>query len=148
MDQARKDLIRRLVVSHNNSASAFDDFVLGKGKGLIALLFGPPGTGKTLTAEAIAEVAQVPLYAVSSGRLGHQASKIELTLTKILRLAKHWKTVLLLDEADVFLVQRTITDIERNAVVSVFLRELEYYQGILLLTTNQAHVIDEAFQSL
>jgi SpoVK/Ycf46/Vps4 family AAA+-type ATPase len=70
-----------------------------------------------------------------------------VALSVILKLAGHWKAVLLLDEADVFLAQRTITDIERNAIVSIFLRELEYYQGILLLTTNQVDVIDEAFQS-
>lgn len=30
----------------------FDDFITGKGKGLIILLHGPPGIGKTMTAEA------------------------------------------------------------------------------------------------
>lgn len=37
--------------------------------------------------------------------------------------------VVLLDEADVFLEQRTLTDLQRNALVSVFLRVLEYYDG-------------------
>lgn len=136
-----------LVIAHSSGASNFDDFVKGKGLGLIGLLFGPPGSGKTLTAEAIAETAQMPLYVVSSGALGHQAKDIHDMLSNILRLASHWKAVLLLDEADVFLAQRSPVDIERNALVSVFLRELEYYQGILLLTTNQAEVIDEAFKS-
>ncbi|KAI6089961.1 P-loop containing nucleoside triphosphate hydrolase protein [Hypoxylon rubiginosum] len=147
MEKTIKDVIYQLVVAHGVGASDFDDFVKGKGKGFVGLLFGPPGSGKTLTAEAIAETAQMPLYSVSSGALGHEASKIHDRLSKILKLAGHWKAVLLLDEADVFLAQRTTTDIERNAIVSVFLRELEYYQGILLLTTNQAEVIDEAFQS-
>ena len=147
MEKTVKDVIYQLVVSHSIGASKFDDFVKGKGKGLVGLLFGPPGSGKTLTAEAIAETAKMPLYAVSSGALGHEAVQIHDKLSIILKLASHWKAVLLLDEADVFLAQRSITDIERNAIVSVFLRELEYYQGILLLTTNQAEVIDEAFQS-
>ncbi|XXH03772.1 hypothetical protein Hte_010178 [Hypoxylon texense] len=147
MEKTIKDTIYQLVVAHGVGASDFDDFVKGKGKGFVGLLYGPPGSGKTLTAEAIAETAQMPLYSVSSGALGHEASKIHNRLSKILKLAGHWKAVLLLDEADVFLAQRTTTDIERNAIVSVFLRELEYYQGILLLTTNQAEVIDEAFQS-
>ena len=147
MDESLKDVIYKLVVSHGTGSSKFDDFVKGKGKGLIGLLFGPPGSGKTLTAEAIAETAKMPLYAVSSGALGHEASQIHERLAGILKLASHWKAVLLLDEADVFLAQRTITGIKRNAIVSIFLREIEYYQGILLLTTNQAQVIDEAFQS-
>lgn len=147
MEKSLKEVIYKLVVAHSKGASTFDDFVKGKGKGLIGLLFGPPGSGKTLTAEAIAETAKMPLYSVSSGALGHEATQIHERLSDILKLASHWKAVLLLDEADVFLAQRTITDIERNAIVSVFLRELEYYQGFLLLTTNQADVIDEAFQS-
>ena len=35
----------------------------------------------------------------------------------------------------------------RNAVVSVFLRVLEYYPGILFLTTNKVGHFDEAFKS-
>jgi SpoVK/Ycf46/Vps4 family AAA+-type ATPase len=148
MEDSLKDTIYRLIIAHSRSSSSFDDFVKGKGRGLIGLFFGPPGAGKTLTAEAIAETAHMPLYAVSSGALGHEATQIHDRLSVILKLAGHWKAVLLLDEADVFLAQRTITDIERNAIVSIFLRELEYYQGILLLTTNQVEVIDEAFQSM
>lgn len=35
----------------------------------------------------------------------------------------------------------------RNAFVSIFLRSIEYYQGILFLTTNRREEFDEAFQS-
>lgn len=147
MEPSLKNNIYQLVIAHSNDATNFDDFVKGKGKGLIGLLFGPPGSGKTLTAEAVAETAKMPLYMVSSGALGDDPADIEDKLSAILKLASHWKAVLLIDEADVFLAERTPTDIERNAIVSIFLRELEYYQGILLLTTNQAQVIDEAFQS-
>ena len=55
--------------------------------------------------------------------------------------------MLLLDEADVFLEKRTVQDIHRNALVSIFLRLLEYFQGILFLTTNRVETFDEAFQS-
>jgi hypothetical protein len=43
----------------------------------------------------------------------------------------------LLDEADVFLEDRDMRDLNRNALVSVFLRALEYYDGILILTSNR-----------
>lgn len=36
---------------------------------------------------------------------------------------------------------------ERNAFVTIFLRLLEYYQGILFLTTNRIEEFDSAFQS-
>ncbi|KAL8726754.1 MAG: hypothetical protein Q9181_005933, partial [Wetmoreana brouardii] len=39
--------------------------------------------------------------------------------------------------ADVFLEQRESHDISRNALVSIFLRMSEYFQGILFLTTNR-----------
>jgi hypothetical protein len=34
-----------------------------------------------------------------------------------------------------------------NSLVSVFLRKLEYYQGIMLLTTNRVSDFDDAIQS-
>jgi AAA+ superfamily predicted ATPase len=52
-----------------------------------------------------------------------------------------------LDEADVFLEERQTTDLARNALVSVFLRVLEYYDGILILTSNRVGTFDEAFKS-
>jgi hypothetical protein len=45
------------------------------------------------------------------------------------------------------LQERHLHDINRNALVSVFLRRIEYYDGILFLTTNRQGQIDEAFQS-
>ena len=58
-----------------------------------------------------------------------------------------WDVVLLLDEAEVFLQKRSPTDVKRNALVSIFLRQLEYYQGILVLTTNLIEQCDPAFES-
>jgi AAA+ superfamily predicted ATPase len=62
-------------------------------------------------------------------------------------LAATWRTVLLIDEADVFLERRSLHDLHRNAMVSVFLRVLEYYSGILFLTTNRVTTFDDAFKS-
>lgn len=52
-----------------------------------------------------------------------------------------------MDEADVFLEQRSLEDLQRNALVSVFLRVLEYHDGILILTSNRVGTFDEAFRS-
>ena len=46
-----------------------------------------------------------------------------------------------------FLEKRTFSDMHRNALVSIFLRLLEYFQGILFLTTNRVETFDDAFQS-
>lgn len=60
---AHKTVLKTLVESQNAGASAkFDDFVSGKGHGLVINLFGNPGTGKSLTAEAMSEcTSPVPL---------------------------------------------------------------------------------------
>ena len=72
---------------------------------------------------------------------------MENNLEQNFTLAHKWDCVLLLDEADVFLQARDKEDMRRNSVVSVFLRVLEYYSGILFLTTNKVGHFDEAFKS-
>lgn len=144
-----KDLIRALVLTHTakKSHDDFDDTIKGKGKGLVFLLHGPPGVGKTLTAETVAEYTKRPLYVISSGDLGTDSAHLEKSLSRALDLATTWKAVLLIDEADVFLERRVNRDVKRNALVSIFLRVLEYYQGILFLTSNRVHSFDDAFKS-
>ncbi len=88
---------------------------------------GPPGTGKTLTAEGISELLKCPLYMVSAGELGTDSRYLETELQKILDICHTWGAILLLDEADVFLEKRSMHDIHRNALVGVFLRQLEYF---------------------
>ncbi len=144
----QKSIVKALVESHTfHAAQNIEDVIQGKGKGLVAVLHGPPGTGKTLTAEGIAELLRRPLYMVSAGELGTDPRMLEAELNKLLDLSHSWGAVLLLDEADVFLEKRTIHDIHRNALVSIFLRLLEYFQGILFLTTNRVETFDDAFQS-
>ncbi|KAI9841976.1 MAG: hypothetical protein M1837_007542 [Sclerophora amabilis] len=148
LPENQKSIVKALVESHTfHAAQNIDDVIQGKGKGLVAVLHGPPGTGKTLTAEGIAELLKCPLYMVSAGELGTDPRTLEGELNKILDIAHSWGAVLLLDEADVFLEKRTIQDIHRNALVSIFLRLLEYFQGILFLTTNRVETFDDAFQS-
>ncbi|KAI1105317.1 P-loop containing nucleoside triphosphate hydrolase protein [Jackrogersella minutella] len=149
LNENRKKFIYSLVKQHGFKANedGFDDFVSDKGKGLVGLLAGPPGVGKTFTAEAVAEITHQPLYVISSGELGDSSSSVQNNLADALELGETWRAVVLLDEADVFLAKRDDQNLVRNAVVSVFLRLLEYYQGILLLTTNRLDSFDDAFQS-
>ena len=82
-----------------------------------------------------------------AGDLGTNVELLERNLVEITSLAHKWKAIVLLDEADVYLEQRLLQDVQRNGLVSVFLRYLEYFQGIMFLTTNQVTTFDEAFQS-
>ncbi|KAH8892828.1 P-loop containing nucleoside triphosphate hydrolase protein [Thozetella sp. PMI_491] len=133
--------------SPTNNPRAQIDLVQGKGRGLIILLHGPPGTGKTSTAETIAAYTGKPLYSITCGDIGTFPREVENNLSDHTRRAEKWGCVLLIDEADVFLAHRNWTDMTRNALVSIFLRHLEYYSGILFLTTNIVGIIDEAFKS-
>jgi SpoVK/Ycf46/Vps4 family AAA+-type ATPase len=143
--EVQKEFVRDLVESH--SESGFDDIVRDKGKGLVGLLSGPPGVGKTLTAEAVAEIARRPLYTITSGELGSKAESVQSGLDSLMELSEAWNAVVLLDEADVFLMERDNGNLARNAITSIFLRRLEYYQGILILTTNRQTTFDPAFKS-
>ena len=136
----QKSVIKALLQSHDltsRSRQTVDDFITGKGRGLVMLSHGPPGVGKTLTAESLAESLRRPLYHVSIGELGTDPRHLEQGLVKISDLAHRWGAILLLDEADVFLEARVMQDVHCNALVTIFLRMLEYFSGILFLTTNR-----------
>ncbi|KAE8442756.1 hypothetical protein EG329_002896 [Mollisiaceae sp. DMI_Dod_QoI] len=116
-----KELIQALVTAQISQVHTAPDIIAGKGNGLIILLHGGPGTGKTLTAESIAELEERPLYRVTCGDIGMEPEDVER--------------------------ERSLADLKRNALISVFLRVLEYYNGILVLTTNRVGTFDEAFKS-
>lgn len=146
LPQTHRDTISPLVKHFYNTNCL--DFIAGKKKGLVFLLGGKPGTGKTLTASAIAELNEKPLYCIGSGDLGTSPDLIDNNLKKIFDMVEKWGGMVLIDEADVFMSRRTDYNIDYNACVSVFLRLIENYTGILFLTTNKEHVkIDNAFDS-
>ncbi|KAK2788361.1 hypothetical protein FQN52_006685 [Onygenales sp. PD_12] len=142
-----KELIKALVTVHTHSTKRSADIIEGKGNALIILLHGGPGTGKTLTAESVAELTRKPLYRVTCGDIGSNAYEVEKYLESVFLINTIWGCVVLLDEADVFLEERRETDVQRNALVSVFLRALEYYDGMLVLTSNRIGTFDTAFKS-
>ncbi|KAB2568835.1 Katanin p60 ATPase-containing subunit A1 [Lasiodiplodia theobromae] len=142
-----KKVILAFVESQITLGGQFDDVVQGKDQGVILLLTGEPGVGKTLTAESVAEEMRRPLYSTSASELGNKADEVEKNLQRALEISAKWGAVLLLDECDVFLEKRSTADIHRNMIVSVFLRLLEYYRGVLLLTTNRVSAFDPAFES-
>ncbi|CZS92550.1 uncharacterized protein RAG0_03160 [Rhynchosporium agropyri] len=124
----KKKAVQALSEAHVKRAMthSFDDVVAGKRQGFSVLLqlvsspcgwhlltqyiSGPPDVGKTLTAELIAEHLRRPLMPVSAGELGTTAETVEMRLPRIFKRASRWKAVLLLDEADVLLEQRSSHD--------------------------------------
>lgn len=93
----RKMLLQSLVEAHNGDLQ-FDDFVQGKGHGLVINLFGPPGVGKTLSAEATSEHVRRPLYVVGGGDVGTDATSLDNTLQQTFDIATSWQAIVLIDE--------------------------------------------------
>ncbi|RMZ01523.1 hypothetical protein D0864_03432 [Hortaea werneckii] len=112
------------------------DFIEGKGAGQIILLH-----------EGISEWLRRPLLALTVADIGITETSVEQELMKWFDLAEAWNAVLLVDEADIFLEQRKNRDLSRNGLVSAFLRRMEYFRGLLFLTTNRVGQIDDAFVS-
>ncbi|RSL64478.1 hypothetical protein CEP54_004705 [Fusarium duplospermum] len=147
LPQDYKRIIRAFAHAQTSGLDDFDDVIKGKGRGIVMLLSGEPGTGKTLTSESVAETMHKPLYGMSAGELGDLAHEVEENLNRVLELSTRWRAVLLLDECDVFLERRSSSNLQRNKLISIFLRLLEYYQGVMFLTTNRVSSFDPAFES-
>ncbi|KAI0450704.1 P-loop containing nucleoside triphosphate hydrolase protein [Xylaria acuta] len=148
LDKVAMQTIRALATRQNSKREVWAaDFVDRKGAGQIMLLHGPPGVGKTYTVEAIAEFLHRPLLALTVADIGTQETRVESELFKWFSLAEAWNAVLLVDEADIFLERRHNRDLARNGLVSAFLRRMEYFKGLLFLTTNRVGQIDDAFIS-
>lgn len=143
LPQAHTDLIDILTAEME---MLLDDIIDGKSGGTTVLCSGPAGVGKTLTAEVYAEIIGRPLYRVHSGQLGLNVAEMEKNLKDVLIRAQRWGAVMLIDEADVY-IKRRDDNLTMNAVVGVFLRVLEYFNGLLFLTTNRIDDIDEAIIS-
>lgn len=143
LPEEKKDLVGILIQGSN---AILEDVVKGKTGGIIVIATGVPGTGKTLTAEVFAEEIEKPLYIVQCSQLGTNEEALEKQLSKVLTRASRWSAILLIDEADVYVRTRG-DDIQQNAIVGVFLRVLEYYRGVLFLTSNRETEIDDAVMS-
>ena len=124
----------------------FGDVLPGKHGGVVVLASGRPGVGKTLTAEIYAECTARPLYVLELGELGTSAAEVEENLQRVFARVTRWNAVLQFDECEIFLSKRD-NDLERSAIVGIFLRLLDYYRGLLFLTTNRPEVLDEAVLS-
>ena len=130
-----------------NGSEGFGDIFNDRHGGVVVLAAGKPGVGKTLTAEVYAHIMQRPLYSIDLTELGTTVDKVEASLSTIFQRVTRWNAVLLLDEADIFMAERQKEELERSAIVGVFLRVLDRYKGTLFLTTNRTEVLDPAFAS-
>jgi hypothetical protein len=119
--------------------------------GVRALFSGPSGTGKTLAARLLAAVLQMDLYRLDlSAVVNKYIGETEKNLNQIFSRAEELDVILLLDEGDALLTQRTgvqsSNDRYANLETNFLLQRLESFEGILIVTTNAGDRIDSAFR--
>lgn len=119
--------------------------------GVRALFSGPSGTGKTLAARLLAAALQKDLYRLDlSAVVNKYIGETEKNLERVLARAEELDVILLLDEGDALLTQRTSVhtsnDRYANLETSFLLQRLESFEGIIIVTTNAGERIDNAFQ--
>ena len=119
-------------------------------RGVRALFSGPSGTGKTLAARALAGALQMDLYRVDLASVVNKyIGETEKNLNRIFTYAEELDIILLLDEGDSLMTRRTdvkgANDRYANLETNFLLQRLESYEGIILITTNAAQRIDQAF---
>ncbi|KAI1842643.1 hypothetical protein JX266_011105 [Neoarthrinium moseri] len=147
LPEGRKDMVLSFVDTHQKTRKFGSDIISGKGKGLVVLLAGPTGTGKTLTVEAVSERAERPLYHLQAGELGSNPASVNQALKKAFALCSKWDAALLLDEADALIRSRRHGNYAQEDLCCVLLATLEYYSGVIFLTTNLPEDIDDAVAS-
>jgi SpoVK/Ycf46/Vps4 family AAA+-type ATPase len=98
--------------------------------------------------EAIAELSHRPLYYIGVNELMSKwYDDAETVMRRVFDLATSWGAIILLDEADIFMVKRGGNNNHQDGLVAAFLRVLEYHEGIIFLTSNRVEDFDEAFES-
>jgi hypothetical protein len=119
--------------------------------GVRALLAGPSGTGKTMAAKLLASTLEMDLYRLDLASVVNKyIGETEKSLNQLFSRAEELDVILLLDEGDALLTNRTAVqssnDRYANLETNFLLQRLESFEGILLVTTNAANRIDSAFQ--
>ncbi|KAI3328019.1 P-loop containing nucleoside triphosphate hydrolase protein [Xylariaceae sp. AK1471] len=151
MPSDKLDMIKSLVYCYSTGPNKPQpwtaNFVEGRADEKLFLLRDSPGVGKTdvtIDPERIAEFTGRPLLSLICGDLGNNEMAVEKALSKWFALVERGGVVMLLSEADVYITQkRTICSVKRSSMASVFLRCMEYYKGILFLTTNCVSTFDD-----
>ncbi len=110
------------------------------------LLHGVPGTGKTAFGKAIAESLDRPLLQrQASSLLSSWVGGTERNLREMFDEARQGEEVILLDEADSFLRDRSSTHMHwETTQTNELLTQIEAFDGVLICTTNRLDDLDPA----
>jgi transitional endoplasmic reticulum ATPase len=109
-------------------------------------LYGPPGTGKTSFGHWLAnEIGQPLLIRKASDLLSPYVGVTEQKIARTFETAKQDGAVLLIDEVDSFLRDRTQTKHSWEVTqINEMLTQIESFPGILIASTNLIEQLDPA----
>ena len=122
----------------------------GRGNGLMILFAGASGTGKTMTASVIANDLGLDLYRIDLATVvSKYIGETEKNLDRIFVAARHSNGILFFDEADALLGKRSEVkdahDRYANIEIAYLLQKMEEHEGVVILATNLAKNLDQAF---
>lgn len=109
-------------------------------------LYGPPGTGKTAFGTWLAQEIQSPLLLRrASDMISPYVGETEQNIARVFREAARERALLLIDEADSFLRERATSQHSWEVTaVNEMLTQIEYFDGVLVMSTNLFGSLDEA----
>ena len=123
---------------------------LNGGRAINVMLAGVSGTGKTMAAGLIAlsvgmDLHRLELAAVVSKYIG----ETEKNLDRAFDAARRANAILFIDEADALLGKRSEVkdahDRHANVEIAYLLQKMEDHDGVVIVATNLANNLDEAF---
>ena len=109
-------------------------------------LYGPPGTGKTAFGHWLAAEIDAPLYLKkASDLLSPYVGMTEKLISQAFQEAKEEDAILMIDEVDSFLQDRTQSKNSWEVTgINEMLTQIESYPGIMIATTNLLGRLDSA----
>ncbi|KAL6831924.1 hypothetical protein V8C40DRAFT_273345 [Trichoderma camerunense] len=139
-----KELVQAFIPTMLSAEEMGTDWMYKKGDTLITVLHGGPGTGKPFTTESIAQLSQGQILRV-------KCSKPDIT-AEYLKSRFHdggrWRAFLMFEDAEALLEQRSLNGVPCDTLASDFLREVELFDGpLIILTSKSAGDLDELLKS-
>ena len=149
-EKTRKSIVS-VLKQHQHSRKIFEEWGLGEvieyGRGMTMLFYGPPGTGKTWAATCIARAMSKDIDIIDSSQLQtSEPGGMERNLKAAFAEAKNKKRVLFIDEFDSLVQDRRGMGQILSAEINCLLKEIEGFEGILVLATNRVAELDKALE--
>lgn len=141
--------LKGIIFAIQNKEKLYSEIMDNKityGKGIKILFYGPPGTGKTLSARVVAGETKMPLISVRLNQLFNKyVGDTEKNIRRYFETAEKRNAILFFDECDSLIMSRD--NLNRSfefSFANTFLKEVENFNGVLILATNYENIRDRA----